>query len=276
MEKYINQYLNLLKTERKSPETLRTTKLEIEKFIREIGMVIDTNIISEYMEKLSPQTVNKKLVLLRGFFRFLKEREIVTENVFESIRSPRRRRTIPKYLEEDEFLKVKNAIRSLADSYENALISGIFGALFAGLRFAEILNLSKDAVDLKNRIVKVNGKGNKDRMLNLGQFSWEMFNRWLQFRDWGGDRMFTLKDGNNISTKGLRYLIGKVTKHILGKSRNPHEFRHSVATMLMRESGRLDVVKEYLGHESIETTMIYTHLCQKDMRVIINNSQALS
>ena len=276
MEKYINQYLNLLKTERKSSETLRTTRLEIEKFIREIGMVIDTDIISEYMEELSPQTVNKKLVLLRGFFRFLKKRGIVKENVFEGIRSPRRRRTIPKYLEEDEFLKIKNAIRSLPDSYENALISGIFGALYSGLRFAEILNLSKDAVDLKNRIVKVNGKGDKDRILNLGQFSWEMFDRWLQFRNGTGNHMFTLKDGNNISNKGLRYLISKVTKHILGKSRTPHEFRHSVATMLMRESGRLDVIKEYLGHESIDTTMIYTHLADKDMRAIINNSQALS
>jgi site-specific recombinase XerD len=136
--------------------------------------------------------------------------------------------------------------------------------------------MKKDAVDLKNRLIKLNGKGDKDRIINIGQFSYDMFNRWLRFRNGNNGKMFTLRDGGGLSSKELRDLVSRVTKRILGKSRTPHEFRHSVATMLMRESGRIDVIKEYLGHATIETTLIYTHLADEDMRRVIGSSQALS
>jgi len=276
MEKYINKYLNILKAEKKSKATLRTTRIEIARFIREVGIDADTDLIAEYYEELSPQTINKKNVILRGFFGFLKNEGVIEENVFERIKSPRRRVRIPQYLETDEYLKVKNAIRSLPDDFPNALISGIFGVLYAGLRFAEILSLTINDVDLNFRQLKVTGKRDKQRMVEIGQFTTDMLTKWFKYRNCHRKELFIHHYGKPLKAKALRNLITKTTVEILGRKVTAHCFRHSYCTHLVRESGRIDIVKELAGHERIETTLIYTHLLSEDRRKIINTSQTLS
>jgi integrase/recombinase XerC len=278
--KMLTDYLETLKIENKSDNTIQNSRQEVTRFLKEAeNKNVDLKFIVNYMKGFSSSTVNKKSVLLRGYYNYLKRVGKIKRNPFDDFRSVKREETLPDYYETKEFLKIKNAIRSLPDdSFDNALASAIFGLLYSGFRFSEILNFPLRNLDMDNRILKVKGKGGKEARVVIGQFAYDMLKKWMHYRERFNGSALLVRDisGQQISKRILRRIITDTTLKILGKKGKPHQFRHSTATHLLRECGRLDIVQDFLRHKDISTTRIYARLVEEDMRSAVGNSTILS
>jgi integrase/recombinase XerC len=276
----VQDYLETLKIENKSRLTILNARQEITRFLEAAqDKEVDLKFITQYLKGYAPVTVNKKAVLLRGYYNYLKRIGKTKKNPFDDFHSPKREDTLPEFYETQEFIKIKNAIRSLSDdSFEDALTSAVFGLLYSGYRFSEMIDFPLKNLDMKNRIVKIKGKGKKEGRVVLGQFAFDMLKRWMRFREKIGGTVLLVRDssGQPITEKILRRIITNTTLKILGEKGKPHKFRHSAATHLLRECKRLDIVQDFLRHKNITTTRIYTHLTDADMRDAIDNSNMLS
>jgi site-specific recombinase XerD len=276
----LHDYLETLRIENKSELTIQNVRQEVTRFLETAkDKEVDLKFIINYLKGFASGTVNKKAVLIRGYYNYLKRVGKIKKNPFDDFHSPKREEILPEFYEAEEFIKIKNAIRSLpGDSFIEALTSAIFGLLYSGFRFSEILNFPLKNLDMKNRITKVKGKGKKEGRIILGQFAFDMLKRWMRFRERIEGSTLLVRDGSGqpLSKKILRRIIINTTFKIVGKKGNPHKFRHSVATHLLRNSKRLDIVQDFLRHKNIATTKIYCHLVDDDMREVVEGSAILS
>jgi len=288
MKKEIKDYIEQLTMLNYSENTIQARKSDLLDFICFINKHYRSwtaNDFLRYIEhgKYSPRTVRRKLSSLREFIKFLIRNDKLTKNPFEVVPLPREEKVVPNFLRIYEINELKEYLRRMEIRNEkDAVIKVIFGLLLCGLRINELVNIKLDNINLKDGKLKIYGKGKKERIIPIGNFSLECLQQFMPYHRNNDENLLLVKRGWGIKdyipyrVGEIRKIIAEVTKKVLGREINPHAFRHTVGIILYRETKRLDIVKDYLGHASISTTEKYLHVENWEMDEVIKNSLTLS
>ncbi|HOF02432.1 MAG TPA: tyrosine recombinase XerC [Atribacterota bacterium] len=221
-------------------------------------------------KKYSDRTIARKISSLRVFYRYLRQEGFMEKNPAEYIQLPKIKNKLPVFLFLEEVTKLIDSVKT--DKPIGIRDKAILELLYAtGIRVAELSNLNLDDLDLDDDIVKILGKGSKERILPLSQPVKNALNNYLKVRELIPRRQccksisekafFISCFGERLPARSIRMIINKNMRSAsLNKKISPHVFRHTFATHLLNGGADLRSVQELLGHESLSTTQIYTHV----------------
>lgn len=307
MDSSLQSFLNFLKNEKQaSIHTIESYLLDIEQFTNILlktsakEKTIEWNNVSvndvrvyvvECQEQgCSKRSLNRKISALRTFYRFLQREEIVSANPFSGLKSPKISKPLPKYMsvnEVDRLLEApdkywQEALRNgtakteanafLAESRDSAILEIIYSC---GLRISEAIGINLSDIDTLGGVIKVKGKGKKERMCPLGKPAVKSIRKYLSIRkNWTSNSkpaapLFINQDGGRLTSRSFQRFFKKYLFTVeLAPDYTPHKLRHSFATHLLDAGADLRSVQEFLGHESLSTTQIYTHVSAEHMKNI--------
>ena len=273
--KYLEEYLKYLKYQKNySQETIDSYEEDLVEFYdflnrEEIDLLkVKYDDIRFYLMELDKKknkasTVSRKLSSLRGFYKFLINREFIKNNPFTLIKTPRKEKKLPRFFYYNELEEMFDSIDiSTALGQRNRLILEVLYA--SGVRVSELVNIK--VKDINDEEIKVLGKGNKERITRIGDYAREILDLYLEdgyleLNKKNSEYLFLNKDGDKLTTRGIRYILDQVIKNTdINKKISPHMLRHSFATHLLNEGCDILSVQELLGHESLTATAIYTHV----------------
>jgi len=223
---------------------------------------------------LATTTIARKLVSIRLFYRFLVSEQLITANPADDVDLPRRRRTLPGVLTQDEVAKLIDAAGRAPDRFwalrSRAMLEVMYGS---GLRVSELLGLETGNLALADGFLRVMGKRSKERVVPMGQPAVDAVRDYLSLArpHYAGKRtspsLFLNHRGGRLSRMGfLKILRTSVALAGINRRVTPHTLRHSFATHLLEGGADLRAVQEMLGHSSIATTQIYTHVDREYLR----------
>lgn len=208
----------------------------------------------------SPATVRRAGVAVRGLYRYLAA-EHGNEHTLEHTELPSSGRALPKGLSVDQVTALIDAITGNlpADLRDRAIIEVLYGT---GIRVSELCRVDDADIDMEQRLMRVIGKGNKERVVPLGRCAWSALAEWMDLGRATTGAVFTNTRGTRISRQGVWLILQRRAKTagIDARELSPHVLRHSCATHLLDGGADIRVVQELLGHASISTTQIYTHV----------------
>lgn len=218
------------------------------------------------------RSVSRKLSSLRSFFRFLLKTNVIQKDPTASLEAPKIGKSLPTYLKESELQDLFKIIPSdsILSIRDRAILELFYGT---GIRLSELTGLDLLDVDFNRGIVRVMGKGKKERILPLGKKIGRSIQQYLNHRQelnpQNTKALFLNKNGSRLSTRGVQQIVRKWLSQISSKEKlSPHVLRHSFATHLLDHGADLNAVKEFLGHESLSTTQIYTHLSTEHLKKV--------
>lgn len=232
----------------------------------------DVKAFLNWIHELGFQTTSQARILsgLKNFFGWLVEEEVIHANPMDHIDSPKLRRKLPVVLSLDEIEAMLAAIdRSTAEGERNkAIIEILYGC---GLRVSELCELRTANVYWKDEFIRVIGKGNKERLVPIGSTAlkaariyYDGYRKNMEVKPGEQDYFFLNRRGRHLSREMIFHIVKKLAREAeIKKTVSPHTFRHSFATHLVEGGADLRAVQDMLGHESITTTEIYTHLDQQ-------------
>ena len=212
---------------------------------------------------LGARSVARRLSAVRSFLNFLIEIGELKSNVAVHVQAPKPPRHLPSTLDADQ---VASLLAISGDDFLTLRDRAILELFYSsGLRLAELVGLDLTDVDLADRVVRVTGKGSKARIVPVGKQAITALNDWLQVRPeiagLGEQAMFLSRNGDRLSPRSIQMRLNYWAKRQGAPTGvHPHMLRHSFATHLLESSGNLRAVQEMLGHASLSTTQIYTHL----------------
>lgn len=217
-------------------------------------------------------TINRIDSSIRSFYNYLELEEKINGNPFKAASNLKVPKRLPNYFKYDEYLTMISVIDKDDYEYRNRLILEM---LFAtGLRVSELSNIKIKDIDFSEREIKIMGKGSKERFvfynkecaIVLDSYLKECRSKLLSGKD--SEYLFINHLGDKLTDRGIRLIIDKIVKKSCIKSKvSPHTFRHTFATMLLNEGCNIKSVQELLGHSSLGTTGIYTHLTNDEVRL---------
>jgi integrase/recombinase XerC len=276
MQRYIEKFLRYLEIERNaSSHTILNYKLDLEgfgKFLKETPIEkVDYLSLRAFLatlkqSNLTQRTIARKLSCLRSFFRFLCREGLLKIDPTSALSSPKIEKHLPLFLTEDETTKL---IEAPADDTESSLRDrAILEALYStGMRVSELVSLNLENVDFIGGVVKVLGKGKKERLLPIGDRALQAIKKYIDTKTEATKAVFLNKHGKRITDRGIRLIIDKYIKiTALKENISPHSLRHSFATHLLNRGADLRSVQELLGHANLSTTQIYTHLTTEKLK----------
>ncbi|MCK4341688.1 MAG: tyrosine recombinase XerC [Phycisphaerae bacterium] len=224
-------------------------------------------------------TVARKLATLRSFYKFLVRRSYLSTNPVTPIRTPKQDKRLPKYLEVEQIEKLLSNpdTTTLLGARDRAMLETLYST---GIRVSELIALNISDVDLTNSVVRVNGKGKKRRVIPLGPGAVQTIIHFLDLRrtnprsaNFDPEALFINKHGRRLSTRSVRRKLDKYLLEAgLDLSVSPHTLRHSFATHMLQRGADLRSVQEMLGHQSLSTTQIYTHLTGETVKEAYDKS----
>lgn len=291
-EHEIIEYKNFLKLERSlSDNSIDAYVNDINKltsFLKSINKDdidysdIDTIIIREFVEYLynlgiSSYSQARIISGIKSFFNYLLIEEKIKINPTELIESPKLDKKLPDTLNIEDIEKILSSIE--LDSFEGVRNRAIIETLYScGLRVSELINLSYQNLYLDIGFIKVIGKASKERLVPIGSAAIkyikiysDQYRKNIKIKSGNEGFLFLNRRGSKISRNMIFIIIQKISKKInLEKKISPHTFRHSFATHMIEGGADLRAVQEMLGHESITTTEIYTHLNKEYLREVVN------
>jgi integrase/recombinase XerC len=228
-------------------------------------------------------SVARRLASLRSFFRFAQREGLVANNPAKPLRNPRSRRPLPHFLSTAQLRRLLHAPPA-ADRLgrrDRAILETMYSA---GLRVGEVVALNDSDVDLENGIVRVRGKGRRERMAPLGSYAEKALRRWLAVRELSSQEpapplapVFVNRFGRRITTRSVARMLEKYLKLTgLDLRTTPHTLRHSFATHLLDFGADIRSIQELLGHKSLLTTQIYTHVSTAALREVYEKAHPLA
>ncbi len=233
-------------------------------------------LISLQEKNVSKRTVARKLATLKSFFRYLAKNEIIESNPVSSIKMPKLEKKLPEYLsvsETDKLLSLPD-FKTFEGLRDLAILELFYGT---GIRLSELINLKVNQIDLKQQLIRVIGKGNKERIVPFGGSAKQILEKYLlirpQFAENSVDNLFVLKSGKKMYPMAVQRIVQRYLKQASNvQQKSPHILRHSFATHLLNQGADIRVVKDLLGHENLTTTQIYTHLSIDHLKKIYNQA----
>jgi len=218
-------------------------------------------------------TRSRKIASAKSFFKFMKEEGIIDNNPVAEVRQPRAGQTLPKVLsieDVDQLLETSANVNSAEEARDHAMVELMYAA---GLRVSELVGLNLRDVDLDAGTVRTIGKGSKERVIPIYDTAVAAISEYITYsrrahsRNDYGDALFLNRRGGRITRQAYWLRLNKLaTKAGISFKINPHMLRHSFATHLLHGGASLRHVQELLGHSSIATTQIYTHLTNEHVR----------
>ncbi|KPK98312.1 MAG: recombinase XerC [Omnitrophica WOR_2 bacterium SM23_72] len=285
MEKYIEKFMRYLEIEKNySAHTILNYHLDLEDFRRFIGDAdiekIDYLALRKYLaqlkeKNLGARTVNRRLSGLRSFFKFLTREGYLKTNPILSILSPKIDKHLPHFLTEEEVSRLIESAFAKNDQDAQGLRNRAILETFysTGIRISELVGLAVEDVDFIGGIVKVRGKGKKERVVPIGEIAMRAIRKYLEKRKKQSPALFLNKRGQRISSRGVRNIVMKYIKTAgLKQGVSAHTFRHSFATHLLNRGADLRTVQELLGHANLSTTQIYTHLTTEKLKSVYDKA----
>ena len=285
MEKEAAKYLDYLRYVRSySDATIASYQEDLKEFsfyLKSEGLVfsslrkedIRAFLSYELARGVSPRSNARRLSTLRGFYAFLKEENTVSYSPLAGITSPKRRNSLPDVLSEGqkERLLEKNGKREDFLSLRDQAILLLF--LSSGIRVGELTKLNCRSFDFSRRLLRVQGKGKKERIVPFDEKTkealllYEKECRPLLIKNEKEEAMFLNANGKRLTVRGVEYLLKKLQERIgLPLGVHPHELRHTFATILLDKGADLRLIQTLLGHKSLGTTTIYTHVSGKMLK----------
>ncbi|MFV0275486.1 MAG: site-specific tyrosine recombinase/integron integrase [Bacilli bacterium] len=269
MNKYLKDFLLFLEIEKGySNNTIESYKIDIEEFIKFYKdnflnleyENINKYLIFLYQKNLSKNTISRKLSACRTFYKYLVSQKILKDNVFDLVDGPKKSKTLPNFLYKNEMNQITDNYYKL-NSKEKLIIECIYST---GIRVSELVNAKYSDIDKNSRTIKILGKGNKERIVIFGDYLYELLDA-----NEKQNYLITNKNGKQITTHGIRYILKNISNKIgLKKHLTPHMFRHTFATTMLDNGADLKTVSELLGHENLKTTGIYTHVSNDRLKQV--------
>lgn len=273
IEKYIEKFMRYLEIEKNySAHTILNYRLDLEDFRNFLeGLAIekvDYLTLRKYLARLKEKNLGAKSVVrhlssLRSFFKFLTRESYIKTNPTLSISSPKTEKHLPMFLTEEEVDKLIGAAVPKDTKDERGLRDRAILETFysTGIRISELVGLNVENIDFIGGILKVMGKGRKERIVPIGEIALSAIRKYLDKRNKDKEELFLNKNGKRITDRGVRGIVEKyIRRSSIRQGVSAHTFRHSFATHLLNRGADLRSVQELLGHANLSTTQIYTHL----------------
>ena len=285
MNDYINDFLDYLVVEKglsnNTQDSYRFDLLDFSKYLEENKINdlknLDEKDIINYLtylkddKKLKARSIERHITTLRMLYKYLIKNEILTNDITANIDNLKLGRHLPDVLTVDEvndLLDIK--INTIFDIRTKAMLEIMYSS---GLRVSELVNLELSDIDTYNDTILINGKGSKERIVPIGEYSKKYLNDYLQVRNelikrknGNPDKLFLNNHGMPITRNGFNFLLNNILKEKgIKKNITPHTLRHSFATHMLDNGADLRSIQELLGHSDIVTTRIYTHVSKKQI-----------
>ena len=279
METHFHDFLTMLRVERNvSTHTMDAYKRDINQYLLYLGDLDIKNLsdvksthIRDYIRILSdggmaPASISRIISSIRTYYRFLSSENILDENPVLLINNPKLPKKLPDVLSEKEISLIINAIQESSQFYQRdkAIIELLYSC---GIRVTELCNIEMSNLFIDEDLIRVMGKGNKERLLPLGKRSKKYLDDYIKhsrnshIKKSGSSFVFVSRNGNQLTRAMINIILNKWTQVSgLKKSVSPHKLRHSFATHLLEGGADLRFVQALLGHSDISTTQIYTHI----------------
>ena len=282
----INKFTEYLIIDKKySKNTIKAYNNDLKKFKnffknKDINKIDETS-IREYLKYLNKEnndtrTISHNISTLRSFYKFLLIEKILKNNPMEYIELPKTKKTLPKTLSIEEIDKLLDINLTDSFSYRNkAMLELMYSS---GLRVSELINVSIHDIDTSNCIIRIMGKGSKERIVPLGDYAIRYIELYLKehreklIKRELNDYLFLNNHGKKMTRQGFfKILKGIAREKNIKTEFSPHTLRHSFATHLLNGGADLRSIQEMLGHSDISTTQIYTHVSKEKLKENYNN-----
>ncbi len=290
MRQWQQAFITQLKNKNFSPQTVRTYRTALEEFAQfcEKRHIADDKALTPatlraflaYLQLADParNTVLKKIASLRSFTAYLLRQGKLSRNPFTLLPAPKRAKLLPKFLSEPETDRLLDTAEH--SKHFAARNKALFELMYSsGLRRSEVVGLMIRDIDFFNGLVKVLGKGNKERLVPVTQTALQAIKDYLACRTnpQPGEALFLNKNGKPLTGDGLAYIFKNtaIASH-LARRVTPHSLRHSFATHLLGNGCDLRSLQEMLGHSSLSATQVYTHVSLEQLKHVYNQAHPKS
>jgi len=295
-DNWLCSYLEYIEVERNlAPRTIDAYKRDLTEFKRFLAelqgsddpdpTVADKKTIRRYLGVVArghePSTVERMVATLRGFYRFLLREEAVPANPASLVRTPRKKKRLPKVAPIDELFALLETPtdQTVIGRRDRAILELFYGS---GIRLSELVGLNIGDVDLDERIIKVRGKGRKERLVPINARTADKLSGVMDERkkfkpsvtDDDAERaLFLSARGRRISGRRVEQMLGEYIKKAgIQRKISPHSLRHSFATHLLDSGMQIRDIQELLGHESLSTTQKYTHTSLAELQRVYDRA----
>ena len=222
-------------------------------------------------------SITRKLSSLRSYYNFLENNKLVKSNLFSLITSPKKEQRLPRYFEYNELEELFNVpdLKTVLGIRDRLIMEILYAT---GIRVGELVNIKIKDINKSERTILIHGKGSKERFANYGEYASDILKLYLSdsypsLNKYHSEYLILNNQGRKITERGIRYILtNMIKKTSIHKNISPHMLRHSFATHLLNEGCDILSVKELLGHESISSTQIYTHITNDKLKEIYLHS----
>lgn len=238
---------------------------------------IDKYIVRSYLgllteKNLSRKSIARKLAAMRSFFKFLCREGIISQSPIQKISTPKIGRNLPRFLFHEHVEKLLEAsnLNSKNGIRDQVIVELLYGS---GLRVSELVGLNIRDVDLDGNLIRVRGKGRKERIVPLTDAAKEAVGEYLNQRKDSEEALLLNYQDTRLTARSVRRILDKLEKKAnLNQHIHPHMLRHTFATHLLDGGADLRSLQELLGHKKLSSTQIYTHLTREKLREVYLNS----
>lgn len=277
MNENLENYRNYLKYERAySDNTVGAYMNDLnkyEEFLKKDILKSDTEDLEKYLKhikNLESTTVAHKITSIKSYFNYNIKRGIVSVNPADKVSRPKLTKHLPEYLTEEEVGKLLDVEVKSPYDYRNKTILELLYS--SGIRISELVNIKTPNYDSEECLIRIMGKGSKERIVPLGDYAVNIMNDYMNnyrplINKKHTDYVFINNRGDKISRQFIFKVIKKeALKKGIKKDISPHTLRHTFATHLLKNGADLRIIQELLGHENISTTQIYTHVTNNKLK----------
>lgn len=286
----LNKYLDYLMYQKKySDYTVNSYKTDIVEYLNYLKqeninyvdvVYSDIRFYLMYLKENRKDTntsIDRKLSALRGFYKFLVNENITKTNPFSLVTGPKKEKKLPRYFEYNELEELFNAcdLSKPLGQRDRLILEMLYAT---GIRVGEAVKIRVNDIEKSTRKIIILGKGNKERIVEYGEYCEDILNLYLQdgYRKLNKENinyLFLNNNGQPLTERGIRYILDNIIKKTsVTKKISPHMIRHSFATHLLNEGCDLLSVQKLLGHESISATQIYTHVSTDRLKEVYYNA----
>lgn len=273
------EYRDYLKSVRKYPDnTVNSYLSDITIFKEYLDSLkinylrIDKDTIREYLKVLGnsnykSSSVNRILSSLKSYYDYLEYKHLIEHNPFNSINRPKREKRLPNFINNNDYEEIlkKSLERTDFIGRRNTLLLELLYS--SGIRISEAINIKIKDINISDKSIRILGKGSKMRIVYFGDYAKEYLEEYLKVRNSSLEYLFLNKNNTPLTRRGAEYIISNLVKtSLLKKKVTPHTFRHSYATEMLNNGADIRSVQELLGHSSLSTTGIYTHVTNEVVR----------
>jgi integrase/recombinase XerC len=259
--------------------------VQTEQSVDRLLMTAEVNEARAYLAYLnekdySKATIARKLATLRSFYKFLVKTNRRSTNPLTAVRTPKQEKKLPRFLEYEEIKRLLETppIETWLGARDRAILETLYST---GIRVSELVGLNMDDVDFLGEVIHIRGKGKKERIAPISSSALQAIQHYMEFRNKRAQSnshfdtkvLFVNKHGQRLSTRSVRRKMDKYLKMAgLDPNISPHTLRHSFATHMLNNGADLRSVQELLGHQSLSTTQVYTHLTTRKLKEVYDQA----